>query len=185
MPPYFDISDLNASCHSLDLQNSVKQAIPLDSFFKQNRCVRFSPFDEVMEVLHVNDMSDEEISQVWYSSKEMQAIRRKCRRTVDLMNRCETLTSRGLEKHTEQILRQRSEIKSEIYEILLDTQHLQRLRGVVDPEQIAGLYKPYSDIAHLEAHMIGLSDAETIKVGSKNARESGRVMREIMGLGFR
>ena len=159
MPPldsYCDtFMELNSSCHSLDLED-LKPTTPSD---EEQRSVSFSSLDLVVDIPHINDMAEEEIKDVWLSPDELEEIRSSCHRLVTFMNLTNNLTERGLEKHTDVIQNQKMALQSHVNELVLGIQEYQRLRGIVDPNQIAEHCRKYTAAALLEAHVMGLRDA--------------------------
>ena len=167
MPPYSNASDslidLNSSYNSLDFRGRKESSRPTFTSHKRHHIVQFTAFDDIVEIPHVNDMEDDEINDVWFSPEEMQAIRNKCKQLVTKMNETNKITERGLECHTADNLKQRTERKNQVYEAVLETQYTQRLQGIEDAEEIARLCMQFSEVAHLEGHVVGLCDAVAVQ----------------------
>lgn len=85
--------------------------------------VRFSPYDEVIEIPHINDLSDDEINDVWMSRKELTSIRRRAKSLIKLMDlgsvHMNGLHLRGLDQNTPTYTRKREAVQ----QLLHDTVH--------------------------------------------------------------
>ena len=69
----------------------------------RRRPVIFAQHDEIFEIPHLNDLSHEEVNDVWMSPEEFAAIRRECKKLIMVMQHDSRLVRgielRGLENH--------------------------------------------------------------------------------------
>jgi hypothetical protein len=114
------------------------------------RRLRFAKYDEVFEIPHIDDLSEEEAGSVWMSRGELKEIRKRARETVSLIddpNFGGALTSRrrgggglcirGLDQHTPSYNKKRDAAQNLTYDIVFQ---LKRFHDVVDVHGlIAGL----------------------------------------------
>ncbi|KAL3941450.1 MAG: hypothetical protein SGBAC_004190 [Bacillariaceae sp.] len=68
------------------------------------RCIRFSPNDRVFEIPHLNDLSDDEINDMWIRREDFENIRRECKALIRILHRShqsrlKDIELRGLEHH--------------------------------------------------------------------------------------
>jgi hypothetical protein len=130
-------------------------------------------YDEVFEVPHIDDISDDEVDATWYSKKEFQTIRKSCLRTVELMEQNLSIKesskhcTRGLEKHT--VLRRelRKRQQELCFETVMNIQDLSESRGVALNDIMAEFY----------AKSCSNSVREAIRVALQDERELFRMMR--------
>lgn len=85
------------------------------------RHVIFAPQEEIFEIPHHSELSQEEIDSVWMSKEEFEAIRRECKKIIMMIQHDSRLVRgielRGLEHHT--LSRQKR--TEELQELLYDT----------------------------------------------------------------
>ena len=87
------------------------------------RRVRFSHYDDVFEIRHIDDMSNQEIDDLWLSRECLQDIREECRSIVQSINEGCTADNeddrfyiRGLDQHTTHAVKCRKALQNIIYE---------------------------------------------------------------------
>jgi len=111
IPPRADFSQ--SSFKKINFNNTPKDLVHVIEE-EDSRRVRFSQNDEVFEIPHINDLSDEEVDDVWLSPDDFQSIRRECRKIIIAVQRgwtkaLEDIELRGLEHH---MLGQREQIET-------------------------------------------------------------------------
>jgi hypothetical protein len=181
MPPLssFDTMEMQSSFVSLastedvDFDMEPKATIaPPPQRSSITKCLRFHKYDEVFEIPHIDDISEDEVDATWYSKKEFQAIRKSCLRTVELMERNRFIKesskhcTRGLEKHTDlgrQIRKRHQEV---CFEAVMNIQDLSDSRGVALNDIMAEFY----------AKTCSKSVQEALRLASQDEREVCRMM---------
>ena len=161
--------DLSSSFCILDAE--VK---PLHEEFKQpprkeiqqipRKQVHFGDYDDVYEIIHVNDMDDDELYDSYYSREELKAIRCECMSLIQQMNfnkqdLDENLCVRGLDRHTSEYTSWRKEIQALLYEAIFEVQAHLDSKGIYAQELIAELCKKYSSEMVEAANIFGMYDA--------------------------
>jgi hypothetical protein len=183
MPPLssFDTMEMQSSFVSLastedvDFDMEPKATIaPPPQRSSITKCLGFHMYDEVIEIPHIDDISDDEVDATWYSKKEFQTIRKSCLRTVELMERKLSIKesskhycTRGLEKHTDlgrQIRKRHQEV---CFETVMNIQDLSESRGVALNDIMAEFY----------AKTCSESVQEALRWASQDEREVRRMMR--------
>lgn len=176
MPPHIaqecDNFNLNVICESsVDAHNDqlAKTTLSLtENNFRQQRSVMFSEFVKVVDIPHINDLSNDEIGNIWMSREEMNFVKMECLDTVALMNAGATLLEnnglceRGLEKHTHGGLERSKLVRYCAYEAVFGMQKFHRLKGFSLPNLMAELYNSSSAPSQSEAHKRGFQDASAI-----------------------
>ena len=148
------------------------------------KSVSFYPDCTVMNTLHLNDYTDQEMRDCWYSYTELKHIRKEARTTVRYLlsggddksvASSSSLTSssssslcnesqeeehcaRGLEYCSPQLRELRIQVKIVAREAVLDEQEYQSLVGVVDPERLSKVYKDQTAESKHAAALLGKSD---------------------------
>lgn len=141
---------------------------------KSHRRVRFAAHDKVFEIRHLKDMSDEEISSVYTSSEELQAIQTECRTLVRMMDEGqhigkdgkELFCARGIDQHTQFHTSRARDVRSSMYNSIYTAQcfHEQEYEGSVPLEKLIGaLCQRISSVSVELAHAIGMTDAKAVR----------------------
>jgi hypothetical protein len=72
------------------------------------KCISFAAYDEVIEIPHINDFSDDEIKNTWMSHQQCQSMRKEFAELVNRMDEAHStdqkifsFCTRGLESHTD------------------------------------------------------------------------------------
>jgi hypothetical protein len=142
---------------------SVRTIPKLNKFPEYERNgVRFADYEEVVEILHINDMTREEIDDSHMSVDELRAIQYECKALVRMMDEDEDLGDvcvRGLHQHTPEYSRWRNATRQQAYDAVFEVQSYQAFQGVSAPELIAELCQNCSSPSVAEAKMVGISDA--------------------------
>jgi hypothetical protein len=161
MPPFSEyLNGQASSCKSLS-EFDIKSPKTLTR--THQNAVRFAQFDEVFEIPHINDLSDEELDGVWMSPKELRSIRRGCKLTILSFEGQTTewndIAMRGLEQHTIEYSRTRKATRQQLYKAVFEIQSFQTFQGVSVPELIAKMSQKCSSSSVVAAHGTGISDA--------------------------
>lgn len=106
--------------------------------------VRFVDYDDVFEILSLNDMTDEEFNDSYYTRDELEVIKEECMFLVCLMDKNETKRVRGLDHHTIEYTTWKREIQTLQYEAVLTAQSQLWLKGLHSPELIADICEKFS-----------------------------------------
>jgi hypothetical protein len=122
------------------------------------RSVSFSRHAHVIEITHLNDLSQEEVESIWISAQEMAKIRQTCMRLVTMMNLCKDKKERGLEQHTILAKARKEHMRRPLYKAVSAIQEYQMKHQVWNPDILAGICQKYSAACELEAHVVGLRD---------------------------
>lgn len=92
-----DVPESEVASRLADLLPS-KDAVPQP----QDRKLRFSDYDDVFEIKHIDEYSREDVDRLWISSKQMNKIRKECRELRDRLDAGGDVDfcTRGLKQHT-------------------------------------------------------------------------------------
>jgi uncharacterized protein YjiS (DUF1127 family) len=125
------------------------------------RKVNFNETVRVRSAIHLNEMTDDEIADSWFSRKEMSEIKRRMASDIKVLRSGKPLegsTSRGLEYRTLAGATKRKANKENALDAVLDEQERQAMRMIHDPENIRNAYLTVSRACHVEAHALAKSD---------------------------
>ena len=130
--------------------------------------VKFAEKNEICPIQHLDDMSDEEVFAIWYTSKEYSEIKQAYQVTIFMMESGETITgdehtSRGLEYRTQEGAWARYENKRDAYNAVLDEQDRQWKVDKDDYEKIRQIYLKHSTKCANAAIVRALQDERDIK----------------------
>jgi hypothetical protein len=108
----------------------------------EQREIHWNPKVEKKRHIMLRDMTDEERDSVWYGGNDTKIILGMAKVTVRMMMKgevCDDIDycSRGLEGKTVIGSKKRSKNKSVVRRAVLTEQEIQRMDGVIDPEQLA------------------------------------------------
>lgn len=109
-----------------------------------SKTVTFSPYVDIKEVTHINDLSKEEIECLWITDDGMDEIIDRAQQAIDRLKEVESFydsdddCARGLESHLSDQQFRRSQ---EAVYVVLDAQELQWCHGICDTEWIAETYR--------------------------------------------
>jgi hypothetical protein len=145
---------------SMDIKSNGK--LPLA------KSVRFSEKNEIFPMQHLDEMSDEDIFAIWYTSKEYSDIKQAYQATIFMMESGETITgdehtTRGLEYRTQEGAWARYENKRDAYNAVLDEQDRQWKVDKDDYEKIRQIYLKHSTKCGNAAIVRALQDERDIK----------------------
>lgn len=162
MPPYSGYShgDLEDPSLSSSIGTQNKQ-LHQEKQRPRNE-VRFSDFDDIFEIVHVNDLTDEEYFDSYFTTEELGSIRSECMSIVNRMDIKDDLGDmcvRGLDHHTEEYDSWRKQIRNNLREAVLEAQELLHARGILAPEMLAELSQKFSVELVEAAKVFGMYDA--------------------------
>ena len=151
-----DRSFIKWSQHSLASATSSKQQ-------KKAKSVCFDQYDDMVEIEHVDDFSQEQVDDLWWSPQEQHDIRMTCCNLVersnagDVMNKEEML---GLEKHTHAVAKPVKKLRRAVYEAVFSIQEMEQASSSsagAQPSLIAELYEESGCAkSSLKAHLSAL-----------------------------
>lgn len=148
------------------IQTSVVKGAFKTTQSKPRRRVRFNQSVSVRPVLHVNNMSDDEIADAWYNRHECADIKRSMAVTIKMMSAGvlkvddDEHCSRGLEHRTRPGSAQRRENKMIALDAVLDEQDRQQACGVVNDEAIRKVFVQENLHCRLAALEKGVADQD-------------------------
>lgn len=130
--------------------------------------IRFSDKNEVFPIQHLDDMTDEEVFAIWYTSREYSEIKQSYQVTIFMMESGEEIsgdehTSRGLEYRTQEGAWARYENKRDAYNAVLDEQDRQWKVDKDDYDKIRQIYLKHSTKCANAAIVRALQDERDIK----------------------
>ena len=166
MPPFSDMSTANFSSSSLSLASEPEAACKPLHESNRRLNVTFAEYDDVAEIPHINDMSDEEFDAVYYSEEELHAIRTECKELVRMINKkhisIQGKCVRGLDQHTAEYSKWRKQIRTRIYDAVFEVQDNQEIlvvQGTEVSELIARISRQYSSPSASAAQKFAITDA--------------------------
>jgi hypothetical protein len=175
MPPfspeeYYYNDDLQSSFSLLnDHDDDMVTKRPLQAQQQERRNVRFATFDQVFEIPHINELSQEEIDAVYISHEEGRAIRRRCSRL------CKALANgvqeaqivgecvRGLEARLPQYVqraKRSAAIRQQLYDTIYEIQCFEDKTGLDMCDLIADTCQKCSRPFVTDAWRCGVLDAK-------------------------
>ena len=129
------------------------------------KSVKFADFDDVYDIQHITDISDEEINSLYLSADEREAIRLNCRFILHKMdngdvgfddtNHC----VRGLEIQTLEYIAWRKQIQKQLHAAVFEVQALNSQGIICTPELISKLCQEYSSESVEAAAIYGMYDS--------------------------
>jgi hypothetical protein len=128
---------------------------------RRSRSVTFAPVDEVVEIPHINEMSDAVFKQVYMSREELKDIRKDCKTLVRMMDEGITkgFCQRGLDQHTHAYTEKHQVIRQQIYDAVFAVQVFETKTGKCAQELLANLCQKFSEESTETARIAALSDA--------------------------
>lgn len=153
------------------------------------RQVQFLELVTVYDVLHIHDYSKQELTNTWYSKREIRAMKQKCKEEAtqvttnmhsyenepltipdqeplsDTTNTYQepTTTVRGLESKTSFGSLRKKRHRIQAWTAVFMEQRRQLMEGFSDPESLADAYFEVSEPCHVVANMVALRDARDVQ----------------------
>lgn len=115
----------------------------------------------VVEIPHINDLSQEEIESVWMNDGDFYDIRKECLGTVGEIGRervPDGFLLRGLDQHTNRYKETKDFIGRQVYDAVFSVQEFERANGIDCSELMAQVSQKYSEPAVIAAQAAALSD---------------------------
>ena len=133
------------------------------SVSRPRRCVSFGQFDVIHEIVHIDDIEDDEIDSIWFTPREKKQIARDAKAIVkkvdDGLLDSNDEACRGLEKHATRASKQRKEKVADVYDTVLGMQSFQQRRGLHLPNAMADLCRKQTSQSQRDAYEVALRDA--------------------------
>ncbi|GAX11956.1 hypothetical protein FisN_8Lh048 [Fistulifera solaris] len=139
---HFDETFLESSSQSsFEVKGSSKSTSR-----KAYKSLAFAQENEVFEIPHINDFTDEDVAATWYDAEEYAEIKADYQCVIFMMESGERIdddeehTTRGLEYRTQQGAWSRYENKRDAYNAVLDEQDRHWKKDIDDPEALRRVY---------------------------------------------
>lgn len=123
--------------------------------------LRFSPYDDVFEIPHIDDFPQEEVDSMWFVSEELQAMREECVALCARLDESEDVDFciRGLDQHTKKYNEKRYAIQKIVSEGVFKIMQYQSNANIDVTQVISQLYQNLSASSVAAAAEIGRMDA--------------------------
>jgi hypothetical protein len=167
MPPYSApdtfIIENGASSRSLVIDDFCD---PLDtSESSSNSSVSFALWEDIVEIAHLSELSEDEIEGSWISKEQLWGIRKEALSIISLLD-CgidifeeDDICVRGLARYTEEHSLKRNERRRSIYKAISDLQDEESNEDTL-AEKIAECHQSLSLEAKTDAYEFALNDAK-------------------------
>ncbi|CAJ1959861.1 unnamed protein product [Cylindrotheca closterium] len=169
------------------MSSSARQATPMSPIARKyvapkETKIRFSKYDQVRPIPHVNDFSDRQIKECYYGHEELRAIRKQCAGIVKHVNKGgasggDGFFLRGLDQHTIEYKRSQDVSCKNLYNAVHRMQRYQKLSGKDVSEKMSEILGKISAPAVAAAQVAAISDLFSSYKGTWSNR-SVPVMRE-------
>ena len=132
----------------------------------KNLSVSFAESHEVMEIVHVDDLSAEEIAALWFTKDDYRDMSAEDSLIINSMMLGKTPNfedcTRGLEGRTPEGSDNKKSTTLDAINAVIDEQDRQRARGIFDPEALAKVYMEITAAPARAAHKQGIHDSENV-----------------------
>mmetsp|Transcript_24421 Transcript_24421/g.59809 ORF Transcript_24421/g.59809 Transcript_24421/m.59809 type:complete len:168 (+) Transcript_24421:33-536(+) len=160
MIPYTQEELFHSSFTKTDFENDFKRpALPIE---QEQRRVTFAPRDEIFEIPHIDDLSDEEVEDVWMSPDDFAEIRRECQTIVMMIEHQSSLLKgielRGLEHHMLSQRRHTEELQDLLYETVDNLMHFNEETSMDVSDMLAEMCQKISSRSEALARKTALQD---------------------------
>ena len=134
---------------------------------EQKKRLRFSKYDAIYDIKHINDFTDQEWDDCYMHPEDLNAIRRECCATVKEIDsktknkkggEMEGYFLRGLDQHTNKYSEQKGEIRKQVYDAVFRIQDFSWNSGVDCTDLMAKASMKYSETSAVAAQMAAMSD---------------------------
>jgi hypothetical protein len=152
---------------------------------QQQRSVSFNDAVLGIDTLHVNNYTDEEVFNTWFTQREYKEMKREIKVTVAMIENKSNFaegvnfSSRGLEDKTADTIVQKVEHRYFAMDAVLDEQDRQQDAGICDPHKLSLVYTEYSFISHMAAFLMAATD-EKIALRHGSSSSSGSRQKETL-----
>ena len=137
---------------------------------RQAKSVSFAPTAQMVRVLHVNDYTDEEYYNTWYSQMEYMIFKADIRRTIEAtseedgsreVSENDRWCLRGLEKLSFEASQRKQKKRRAVVTAVLCEQVSQLRDGIINPRRLAEVTRELTCDCQLTAHLVGMQDQRT------------------------
>jgi hypothetical protein len=128
---------------------------------EKKKSVRFDEYDEIFDIPHINDLSKQEILDVWMTKEDIRHIQEECIGAVRMIGKGSVSNGflfRGLDQHTLKYKEERDVIKDQVYEAVFSIQKFQKATGADVSELICAMCEKRSEAAVVAAQITAISD---------------------------
>ena len=134
----------------------------------KKRSVSFNSTVRVKKILHINNYTQSEIANTWYSREEEQVIRETAAMVAEMMASGKSIdetkiSRRGLEGRTVEGLERRLQQRIAVWDAVLDQQADNIGAGIVDDELIAMASRALTFKSQIAANIVGSLDEQTVQ----------------------
>ncbi|CAJ1949163.1 unnamed protein product [Cylindrotheca closterium] len=166
----------NSSFTKIEFEGDLKQSgaepptvFESVCFTKKFKSVCFAKHDEVFEIPHMNDLSDEEIDAVWMSDTDFKSIRKECRKVILAIERgcfksLAGVELRGLEHHLFSQRKQKDAIREILYSTVEKLQSFQDETKTDVSDMMAEMCQKVSTRSGMMAQQMALGDEVETKL---------------------
>jgi len=161
---------------SIDTDCCIRLRRP--SMLQRETTIRFSPVIQVKEIVHINDMTPEDIMHTWYQPSDYNAIKRKVGPLIRKVLQCcddnhgaarEAL--RGLESKTPKGMKQRKRNRLNAYFAVFEEQEQQKCERRFDANRLAAKCAQATASSQAAAHSMGIKDEMVVKWEQQKLRK--------------
>ena len=135
------------------------------------KSVSFAPIAQMVRVLHVNDYTDEEYYNTWYSHMEYMIFKADIRRTIEATSEDDGSRQvsendrgclRGLETRTFEASQRKQQKRRTVVTAVLREQVSQLRDGIINPRRLAEVTRELTCDCQLTAHLVGMQDQRSV-----------------------
>ena len=135
---------------------------------KSKKSVSFNSSVRVKKTIHINNYTEQEIANTWWSREEEQQIREVASIVADMMSAGKQIdenkiSRRGLEGRTMEAQERRLDQRIAVWDAVLDAQAENFEAGIVDDEMIAMVSRAQSYKCQIAATMMASIDEQTVQ----------------------
>ena len=129
------------------------------------KSVTFSDYDEVFDIPHIYDLTQDEVDDVWYSEDDFDDIRYNCSRIIKALSGKssrpldKSVCVRGLEQHSREYSRRRKLILKKVYDTVAEIQSIQTFQGVSMADLMAELCIQCTSQSVRDAQLLAMNDS--------------------------
>lgn len=174
MPPHIEseqVWDVNLQSNKSLHENADERSANTEVCHTQyvGNVVCFKDITSFREILPLSELTDEDISTVWYSEEEYAEIKKHVAETIkkaaegNCLDDDDDFCMRGLEGRTKFGARRRKNNKAKALDAVWSTQIAMWKQKLDDPSIIAAAYKPHSTNAKYPAIAVAHNDATFVK----------------------
>lgn len=161
MPPLSTFERSDTVSMSIDFPMTVAKT----ALHSQTRkSVTFGTDDEIIQIIHISEYSDEERQMTWYNRADLRSIKNEAKRMAYMDRDLNPdVCLRGLESRTTTGARTKRQTRIDARAAVFFEQEMQEGDGYSDPDAIADIYFEYTERSQGEAQMLALRDAADVK----------------------